>query len=355
MGRLRARLTGEGVEGILITRRENIFYLSGFSGSAAVLFVDGTQQVLLVDGRYATQAKAECSGFTVVEVKRPWPDGVAALLERSSLKRVGFEAAHVTYEGWTKLAAALGDTVLVPLVGVVEALRMVKEQGEIERIKEAVRLVDEAFGRCLPALRPGVRERDWALELELTLRRAGAARAAFEFIVASGWRASLPHGVASEKAVAPGELVVIDCGAVTGGYHSDFTRTVAVGTVSHRQQEIYRAVLAAQEAAIAAIRPGVTAEEIDRVARSVLATYGYADYFNHSTGHGLGLAVHEEPRLAQGVETVLQPGMVVTVEPGVYLPGEGGVRIEDVVVVTPTGAEVLTTTPKRELVVTGRC
>jgi Xaa-Pro aminopeptidase/Xaa-Pro dipeptidase len=354
LARLRERFAAAGVQGILVTGRENVFYLSGFSGSAGVLLLDATQEVLLTDGRYVEQARRECPGFAVVEAKRPWPDGVAALVRESGLRCLGIEAANVTYDRWAKLAGALAGVELVPLSGLVEELRMVKEPAEIALVREAVRLVDAVFARCLAALRPGVRERDWALELEFALRRAGAERAAFEFIVASGWRAALPHGVASEKEIAPGELVVIDCGAVVGGYHSDFTRTVAVGAASPWQREVYRAVRAAQQAAVAAIKPGVPAGEIDRVARSVLAEYGYGEFFTHSTGHGLGLAIHEEPRLAEGVETLLAPGMVVTVEPGVYLPGQGGVRIEDVVVVTPEGAEVLTATPKEELLITGR-
>ncbi|MGQ9513015.1 M24 family metallopeptidase [Thermodesulfitimonas sp.] len=348
---MREKFAAAGVQGILVTSRENLFYLSGFSGSAGILLVDTEKEVILTDGRYVEQAKRECPDFAVAEAKRPWPDGVAALVQESGLRRLGLEATNVTYDRWAKLTGALAGVELVPLAGLVEELRMVKEPAEIALVREAVRLVDELFTRCLAALRPGVRERDWALELEFALRRAGAARAAFEFIVASGWRAALPHGVASEKEIASGELVVIDCGAVVGGYHSDFTRTVAVKVASSWQREVYRAVLTAQQAAIATIRPGVPAGEIDRVARSVLTTYGYGEFFTHSTGHGLGLAIHEEPRLAEGVETLLAPGMVVTVEPGVYLPGQGGVRIEDVVVVTSEGAEVLTATPKEELLV----
>lgn len=351
--KLRSKLDAAGIEGFLITNPENRYYLSGFTGTSGFLLVTSRESVLVTDGRYTEQARAECPKLEVVEAKRPWPEGVIRVVREAGLRSLGAESGHLSYARWQELVNGMDGTVLVPVRNLVEELRMVKEPGEITLIREAVRLVDAVFADCLPGLRAGVREREWALELEFALRRRGAERAAFDFIVASGWRSALPHGVATEKVIQPGELVVIDCGGVLQRYCADFTRTVVTGAAADWQEEVYRAVLAAQKAAIAAVRPGAAAGEVDRAARTVLAEYGYAEAFVHSTGHGLGLAVHEEPRLAEGVEAILEPGMVVTVEPGVYLPGRGGVRIEDVVVVTDRGAEVLTATPKDVLPVVG--
>lgn len=347
--RLRAKMSGSGLEGLLIVNGENRYYLSGFSGSAGILLIDHKNAILVTDGRYTEQAQNQCPGFEILESKRLWPDGVARAITQSGIRAVGLESRHVSYKQWAEATEALEGTTLVPVQDLVEELRMIKEPAEIALIREAVRLVDETFAACLPSLRSGVKERDWAFDLEFSLRRRGAQRAAFDFIVASGWRSALPHGTAADKEVQEGDLVVVDCGAVFEHYCSDFTRTAAAGGTAPWQEKVYRSVLAAQKAAIAAVRPGTEASEVDRAARSKLEGCGFGEAFSHSTGHGLGLAVHEEPRLAEGVRTPLQPGMVITVEPGVYLPGKGGVRIEDVVLVTEEGAEVLTSTPKEEL------
>lgn len=351
--RLKAEFSTVGIEAYLVTNAENRYYLTGFTGSAGTLLICNGSPVLVVDGRYGEQARSECFFCEVVEEKRPWPESIAALVRDKGIRHLGAEGHHISRDAWSKLEAALTGVNLTSVSGLVEKLRMIKEPEEIGFIKSAVRLVDDVFASCIPGLQAGKRERDWALELEFALRRSGAERAAFDFITASGWRAALPHGVASDKALEEGELVIVDVGVVLNRYCSDFTRTAVVKKAAPWQEELYRAVLAAQEAAIAAIRPGAAAGEVDRAARSVLAGYGYAEAFGHSTGHGIGLSVHEEPRLAEGSDTILEPGMVLTVEPGVYLPGKGGVRIEDVVVVTATGAEVLTTSPKRRLLIAG--
>jgi Xaa-Pro aminopeptidase/Xaa-Pro dipeptidase len=351
--RLREKFAAVKIEGFLVTNQENRYYLTGFTGSTGVVLIHDGAPVLAVDGRYREQARSECPFCEVVEAKRLWPEGIADLVRERNIKRLGAEGGHVTREAWGKLEAALAGVVLISVPGLVETLRTIKEPEEISAIRKAVQLVDDVFATCLPALRVGVKERDWALEVELALRRSGADRAAFDFITASGRRAALPHGSASAKALQTGELVIVDIGAVLQHYCSDFTRTVVLEEAEPWQEKLYEAVLAAQKAAIAAIRPGVTGGDVDREARTVLAESGYAEFFTHSTGHGLGLAVHEEPRLAEGVETILEPGMVLTVEPGAYLTGRGGVRIEDVVVVTGEGAEVLTASPKEVLLVVG--
>jgi Xaa-Pro aminopeptidase/Xaa-Pro dipeptidase len=351
--RLREKFAAAEIEGFLVTNPENRYYLTGFTGSAGIVLIDGGAPVLAVDGRYLEQARSESPFCEVVEARRLWPEGIADLVGERNIKRLGAEGGHITREAWVRLETALAGTVLISVPGLVETLRMIKEPDEISAVRKAARLVDVVFAECLPALRAGVKERDWALEVEFALRRSGAERAAFDFITASGRRSALPHGTASAKAVQKGELVIVDIGAVVQRYCSDFTRTVVLEKGEPWQEKLYEAVLAAQSAGIAAIRPGIPARDVDKAARAVLADSGYAEFFTHSTGHGLGLAVHEEPRLAQEVETPLQPGMVLTVEPGVYLKGKGGVRIEDVVLVTGDGAEVLTASPKEALRVVG--
>ncbi|MHB8157602.1 MAG: M24 family metallopeptidase, partial [Desulfocucumaceae bacterium] len=240
-----------------------------------------------------------------------------------------------------------------PLYGFPDALRSVKDEEEIEKIIQAATLSDRAISYIIPFIKEGASERDIALEIEFYMRKQGAEGVAFPFIIASGARSSLPHGIASDKKLVRGDLVTMDIGSVLNSYNSDITRTVVVTEGDKKKEEIYNIVLQAQLAGIKAVRPGIAAAEVDRAAREVIECYGYGENFGHSTGHGLGLAVHENPRLAAKDKTELKTGMVVTVEPGIYLPGWGGVRIEDAVLVQPNGCRVLSNSPKDRLIMCG--
>ncbi|HEY8395002.1 MAG TPA: Xaa-Pro peptidase family protein [Thermaerobacter sp.] len=348
---LRRRMAEEKVDGIWVGSPANRRYLSGFTGSSGWLLITADRAELWTDFRYLEQAAAQAPAFEVV---RHEPDVYQHLGRRAGelgLTRLGFERDHLTYGQWERLRAGLPDTVeLVPVAGWVEELRRVKDPGEIAAIRQAARIADEALLEVLAGLRPGMTEREVALQLEFAMRRRGAEGVAFDFIVASGPRSSLPHGLASERVIEEGDLVTIDYGAVYAGYASDCTRTVVIGRAGQRQREIYDIVLEAQRRAMAAVRPGATGADVDRAAREVIEAAGYGEHFGHATGHGVGLEVHEGPRLAATAgDQVLAPGMVVTVEPGIYLPGWGGVRIEDLVVVTEDGGEVLTRVTKEFL------
>lgn len=347
---LRKLLVSQGLGTILITTQENRQYLSGFTGTTAVLVIGPTRAMILTDFRYLEQAAAQCPGFQVVKVEKTLIQTVAEVTAGLQVDELACEEEHITYHMYRQLQDALGSCRLVPVGGLVEKVRMVKDQTEIASIRQAVAIADRAWAELQQKIRPGVSEQEISLELEFMMRRQGASKLAFDSIVASGWRSAMPHGVASERKLQVGDLLTMDFGAVYQGYHSDITRTVVLGQPSDKQQEIYQIVLAAQLAGVAAVKPGVKASSADRAARDVIESYGYGANFGHGTGHGLGLEIHEQPRLSTRDDTILEPGMVVTVEPGIYLPGWGGVRIEDSVLVTEQGCEVLTQAPKDRLV-----
>ena len=341
LGVLRAALAERGVDAMLVTYPANVRYLTGFStpNDASVLVLPD-RAVMFTDGRYTAQAAEEA--LVPYEITQEVDDRVAALTEGM---RLGVEAEHVTLQRHARLTRRLREAP-VPLEGVVAAQRVVKRPAEVELLREAARITDAAFASVLGFVRAGVTEVEVAIELERSMRLAGADGPGFDTIVASGVRGAMPHGTASTKRIAAGELVTLDFGAAYRGYHADMTRTLAVGRVGDEERRMYDAVLEAQELAVAAIAPGRSGRELDAVARDALARHGLADAFAHSLGHGTGLEVHESPRLSQRSEDVLRPGMVVTVEPGVYVPGFTGLRIEDLVLVTEDGHEVLSRSPK---------
>ncbi len=348
--KLRDRLERERADAFLVTHRPNVFYLCGFTGSAGALLVEAERATLITDVRYRVQAREEARGVRVKIARRGLPAALAELLpaRRSHAGRaLAFEAARVTVAQRAELARCLGRRVrLLCGTGWVEALRVRKDAAELDRMRAAADLACEVFAAVLRIVKPGVRECDLAAEIEYRMRRGGASGAAFDTIVASGRRAALPHGRATGKALRKNELVVFDLGAILRGYCSDLTRTVYLGRAPARIRRWYDAVQEAQAAARDALRPGVLAGEVDAAARRVLRRQRLGRYFTHSTGHGLGLEVHEEPRLAARQQTRIEAGHVVTIEPGIYLPGIGGIRIEDDVAVTPQGAEVLTRAPR---------
>ncbi len=349
--RVRRALAERQLEALLVTHVPNVRYLTGFTGSAGIALVTLEATYFITDSRYTLQAQSQVAA-RLFPAEDSHERAVADLIRRERLRRVGLEAERLSVARYEFLTRELeGSVQWVPTRGIVEELRMVKDTEEQHAIRQAVELAARVFSECLAEIRPGVRERDVAAELEYRLRRAGAERLAFETIVASGERAALPHGVASEKRIGYNEFVVIDFGVVVDGYCSDMTRTVYVGIPDGRAREVYHTVLEAQLRCETEMRAGMSAREIDALTRDLITARGYGAFYGHATGHGIGLEVHEAPRLSRQNDAPVPAGAVVTVEPGIYLPGWGGVRIEDVVIVTERGSEVLTPTPKELLVI----
>jgi len=328
------------LDALYITRPENVRYLTGFPHPEdAQVLIAPEGAFLLTDPRYP-EAERE-SRIPARVLKREEREALFQDLRG----RVGFEAEHLPYAALERLRE-LSPAEWVPTKGVIERLRLKKSPEEVARIRQAQALAERALERALALLRPGVEEREVALEIEFFLRKEGAEGVAFPPIVASGARGALPHAGASEKRLEPGELITLDLGAKVAGYHSDMTRTVALGKPSPEMRRVYEAVQEALEVALQGLKPGRTGKEVDALAREALGRHGLDRYFVHSLGHGVGLAVHEGPGLSPYTEEVLEPGMVVTVEPGVYLPGVGGVRIEELVLITEDGIELLSRFPR---------
>ncbi len=349
---LRAALAAHDppVDALLLTGLTNISYTTGFTGSTAQALVSADEAVFITDPRYLLRARRECPQFDVVEASGSGSYGEAlhnALLARPHWKRIGFEAGHVTVAQARKLEAENpAPAQWTPTENMVETLRLVKDASEIETIRQAIVIAEAAFVQIKPMLKAGVTEREIALELEFAIRRGGADGAAFETIVASGPQGASPHHTPNGRVLEMGDFVTIDWGANVGGYNSDITRTVAVGRVTERQRAVYAAVKEAQHLAIAAIAPGKNGKEIDAVARDYLTSQELGKAFGHGLGHGLGRHVHDGGGLSVRSEKfVLQAGMVLTVEPGVYLEDWGGLRLEEDVLVTESGCEVLTHLP----------
>ena len=347
----RRRLIGAGLESreldaMLVTAPANVRYLTGFTGSnGAVLALPG-ERIFFTDPRYAIQSRREIGCRTQV-CKGPILTAVASMAASGRIRRLGFEGAHLSYGGFDLLRANMPvNASLEPVSGWLEAHRMFKSATEIELIRRSVATNSKAFELAARRVRPGICERDLAAEIDHQMRRLGAEKPSFETIVASGDRSALPHAHPTGAILKSRQLVLIDMGAFQDGYASDMTRMLFLGAPGARVKRLYRAVLEAQLAAIDAVRPGVTAARVDREARNVLKAYKLERAFVHSTGHGLGLEIHELPRIGKKDKTPLAAGMAITIEPGVYLEGVGGIRIEDTVVVTATGCEVLTPTGK---------
>lgn len=352
------RLDEHSLDALLVTHLPNITYLTGLQASAGAVLASAGAIHLVIDSRYSTVATALAASVTapeglhVVPVHASYDETVRAVLTRAGYRHVGVESESVTIRRWNWLKESVrgSDVMLTPVEGLVEAGRSVKDEVEIGTFREAGRLIADAVAPILDLVRTGRSEREIAADIDLTMSRHGFEDRAFATIVASGPNSALPHAHPSARCVDPGDLVLLDFGGVYGGYCVDLSRTVCVAPVSAQAERFHAAVLDAQQRAIAAVRPGLAASDVDAVARSALAEYGLADAFGHGTGHGLGLEIHEAPRVGQtgqpGADVVLEPGMVFTVEPGVYVPGAGGVRIEDDVLVTGDGCEILTDAPR---------
>ncbi|MDY7040804.1 MAG: Xaa-Pro peptidase family protein [Chloroflexota bacterium] len=351
--KLRESLGVEGLDAMFVTQPQNIRYLSGFTGGEGIVLVVTPQEALAVTTFiYHEQVRREAPDWELIEVRNAelvsaFPD----LIARLGVRRIGFESTHVTVEQHHEWAGALPDCELVPVKDVVEDLRAVKDEEEIDMIKQAVALADAAFTHIVKFIRPGMMEKEVSWELEAYMRTHGAEKVSFDIIVGSGPNGALPHATVSERLISAGEPIVMDLGAVVDGYCSDLTRTIVIGEPDDTFRKIHDAVLRAQVHAEAKIVPGMTGQEADDIARAIITEVGYGDAFGHSLGHGVGLAVHEKPWVSRVKgEDVLSPGMVFTVEPGIYLPGWGGVRIEDVVVLREDGCQVLNKVSKEPII-----
>lgn len=341
-----ASLAERKLDALLVSLGPNLRYLSGFTGSSGMLLVTPHRSILITDPRYTIQAGQE-STCELRIAKGPLADDVLSAIGKLRLRRVGYEPALMSCELYQSLDCRLpGKAKLVAVRGWIEELRMVKSPAEIERIRRSVETNSQAFEQAVARVRPGMKEQDLAAELEYRMRRLGAEKPSFETIVAGGVRSALPHAQPTSARFAAGELIVVDMGTLREGYCSDMTRMLFLGTPGARVKRTYQAVLEAQLAGIAAVREGARTAAVDAAARKVLKGYGLDRAFIHSTGHGLGLEIHEPPRLGKRDKSRLRAGMAVTIEPGVYIEGFGGIRIEDTVLVTVKGCEILTPTSK---------
>jgi len=355
---LQSMLSLHHLDGLVITHLPNIRYFSGFTGSSAVLVITQSNTVLFTDGRYPSQARAEVQGAKIIVGRKAPIFSAAAWLARNRPKfrksriRIGVEGEHLPIAARTRFSKILPSGFLLrEAPQLAEQARMIKDAAEIELIRRAAHLAAGLFGLVLERLRSGITEAEVAAELEYAARKSGAEAMSFPTIIGAGPRSALPHARASQAVIPPSGFVVCDFGVILAGYCSDMTRTVHVGQPSVEARKLYAAVLESQQAAVAAVRPGIKVADVDRVARKQLQKQGLSGYFTHSTGHGVGLEIHESPRLAAGQNELLRPGMVITIEPGVYVPGKWGVRIEDMVLVTERGCEVLTPTSKELITV----
>lgn len=342
--KLREQFSRLGIDGMLVTSPSNRRYLSGFTGTAGTVLISEMEAKFITDFRYMDQAAEQAKGYEIIE-NRDAVQAVAELVERMGITKLGCEQDHLTYNQYNQFHEKV-KAELVPVSDVVEKLRMVKTKEEIDTLKAAASISDKAFTHILEFIRPGVTEMEVNNELEFYMRRQGAISSSFNTIIASGFRSALPHGVASGKTIEKGDLVTLDFGAYYEGYGSDMTRTVAVGEPDPELRNIYEIVLEALNRGIQACKLGASCREVDEVARDFITEKGYGDRFGHGTGHAIGLDIHESPYFSAKSEDVLETGMVMTVEPGIYLPGKGGVRIEDDVVITEDGFEVITHSPK---------
>lgn len=338
--------TAAGADALLVTHPPDVRYLTGFTGSSGVVVLAGRRAVLFTDGRYTTQAKAEAQGVRVAIGKKAAGVHAVEWLHASGIARCAYDPAQVSVAAFEKLRREVPGSVrrkfFVPAEGLVAKLREIKDAEEIVLMRRAAALGCALFEHVLGHIAPGITEAEVAAQLEFQARMAGAEAMSFEIIVASGKRSALPHGRATGAKLPRRGFVTLDFGVLLGGYCSDMTRTVHIGKGSGREYDVYHSVLEAQEAAVAAVASGVSCGEVDEAARALLRKKKLDKFFSHSTGHGVGLEIHEGPRLASKQTQVLEPGMVVTVEPGVYLPNEFGVRIEDMVLVMESGGDVLT-------------
>lgn len=341
---LRKVMEQKGLDAIVVLSPYNRRYLSGFTGTSGSLLITKDTKQLITDFRYIQQATSQAEEFEIINQKGPMIDKINELIQQGNYKNIGVEADLITYNEYQSLNT--DDVKLSSIEGVIETIRMVKDEFEIKQIQKAADIVDETYEHILKWIKPGMTENEVNNEMEMFMRSKGATSSSFDTIVASGHRGALPHGVASNKVIEEGDMITLDFGALYEGYVSDITRTFAIGEPKEEMKKIYNIVLESQLAALEQIKPGMTGKEADSIARDIISSYGYGEQFGHSLGHGIGLEVHEGPALSQKSDIVLEENMCVTLEPGIYVEGLGGVRIEDDVLVTKNGLQRFTKSTK---------
>ncbi len=342
---LKKRLLKLGVDGILITNLNNVRYLTGFTGSSGFIIITKNNSIFVTDFRYKEQSKSEITGYRIIIEKAEKTDVIKNIVKKHRIKKLGFEGYSINYHTYRKLAGK--GIKLKALTDTIEDLRIIKSREELSHIKIAVRRAENAFRKLRPHIKAGTTEQKLALQLERLLKEEGCKILPFGVIVASGQISALPHAKPTNRVIKKGDIILFDWGGESEGYYSDMTRMVAIkGSHSVKQLEIYSVIIDAQRKAIESVKPGTKASNIDRTVRNFIKKKGYDRYFGHSTGHGVGLEVHERPFISWQYKHPVQEGMVFTVEPGIYLPGLGGARIEDIVAVNKNGAEILTTLPR---------
>lgn len=345
---LKEKLKSQGLDGILLVNDSNIRYVSGFTGSDSYVVVTPEDNAFVTDSRYTEQAESECKDFRVIRWGNPTGlvETIKEVCDKNSVKRLAFESDKLIYSMYENLSKGLEGIELVPAQGIVEDIRCIKDEEEIECLKKAAAIADEAFTEILKQIKVGITEKDIERELHYLIMKKGADDISFPIIVASGKRSSLPHAIPSGKVIEEGDFITLDFGATYGGYHSDMTRTIVMGCADEKQKEIYRIVKEAQEAGSNAVKGGIKGTVPDAAARDHIAQAGYGAFFGHGLGHGVGLDIHEGPNLSPKGEKQLEVGNTVTVEPGIYLPDWGGVRIEDTIIIRQDHIEVITKSTK---------
>lgn len=350
------KLEDRNLDGLFLVTDHNIRYLSRFTDSDSYLLISNRENYLITDGRYTEQAKEECPDFKIVNWRQPsrpcrLTEVVSELVDKLGLKRLGFESACVTYDMYEKLVEDVSMADIVPTKGIVDELRYTKDENEIENMRKAAEIADNAFNKILDYIKPGITEKEAATQLEYYLKKFGADAPGFETILISGTRTSLLHGKPSDKKIEYGDFITMDFGSLYEGYISDMTRTIVVGKPTEKQKEIYNLVKRAQEAGLEAIKAEVSGKLPDDKVREVIEDGGYIDMYYPGLGHGVGLLVHEEPYMGINSKDTLKKNCVVTVEPGIYIPKWGGVRIEDMILVKEEGCEILTKSPKDLIII----
>ncbi|OFI07584.1 aminopeptidase YpdF [Clostridium acetireducens DSM 10703] len=343
--KLRKLMSEKGIDGVLLQGDPNRNYLSGFTGDESFSVITNERAIFITDSRFTEQARQQAKDYEIVQYSGKFEDFLGDLTKNLNISKIGFEENIITYDNYIKYKNKL-NCELVPMDGMVEKIRIVKDEEEINCIKKAAAIADKAFEHMLGYIKAGMTERQVGLELEFYMKKLGARDLSFPTIVASGVRSCLPHGQATDKVLKEGEFLTLDFGCIYNDYCSDMTRTIVIGEPSDKMKEIYNVVLEAEMKALKGFKPGVTGKSVDKIARDYIAEKGYGKYFGHGLGHGVGREIHENPRVSPMGDTILEKGMVVTDEPGIYIPDFGGVRIEDLILITECGCEVISKSPK---------